>query len=72
MKEKRKNSKWAYGMGAVTYGAGSAFVSSFLTWVPIVLILISIPIFWKYELDNETMKQMEKELEERRNTRMEE
>lgn len=37
-----------------------------LTWVPIALILISIPVFWNYELDNKTMKQMEKELNERR------
>lgn len=27
----RKNSKIAYGIGAITYGAGNAFVSSFLT-----------------------------------------
>lgn len=40
-----------------------------LTWVPIVLIFLAIPVFWKYELDNKTMKQMEKELEERRKTK---
>ncbi len=41
-----------------------------LTWVPIALILISIPVFWNYELDNKTMKQMEKELDERRNPKI--
>lgn len=28
---KRENSKTAYGLGAITFGAGQAFVSSFLT-----------------------------------------
>lgn len=37
-----------------------------LTWIPIVLIMISIPVFWKYELDNKTMKQMEAELTARK------
>ncbi len=36
-----------------------------LTWVPIVLIAIAVPVFAKYELTNEVMEQMEKELGER-------
>lgn len=37
-----------------------------LTWVPIVLILISIPVFAGYELNQKVMKQMEAELKQRR------
>lgn len=37
-----------------------------LTWVPIVLILMSIPIFSRYELNAKVMKQMKEELAQRR------
>lgn len=37
-----------------------------LTWVPIILILISIPVFSKYELNAKVMKQMKEDLAQRR------
>lgn len=37
-----------------------------LTWVPIILIMVSIPVFSKYELNAKVMKQMKEELKLRR------